>query len=128
MIAPATRPTVSAGSTRCRSHPPGSPNSGRYPDVGSQCSVDANNAISRIPIQKSGIDTPNWLPTRTSASLTRPSRSADQMPAGSAITNAITIPAAASDTVAGNRSSSTSVTGSPLRKLTPRSPRTADAT
>lgn len=31
--------------------------------VGSQCSVEANSAMSRIPIQKSGIDTPNWLPT-----------------------------------------------------------------
>ncbi len=33
----------------CRSHPAGSSNSGRYPDVGSQCRVDANSAMSRYP-------------------------------------------------------------------------------
>ena len=79
-----------------------------------------------MPIQKSGIDTPNWLVTRTIASLTRPSCSADQMPAGSAISSAMTIPTNASDTVAGSRSSSVTVTGSPLRKLTPRSPVSAE--
>ena len=78
-----------------RSQPPGSSSSGRYPDVGSQPSVDANSAISRMPIQKSGIDTPNWLATRTIASLTRPSCSADQMPAGSAISSAMTMPTTA---------------------------------
>ncbi len=110
----------------CRNQPPGSSRSGRYPDVGSQCSVDANNAISRIPIQKSGIETPNWLVTRTIASLRRPSRSADQMPAGRAMSSAMMIPTTASEMVAGRRSSSVTVTGSPLRKLTPRSPVSAE--
>ena len=48
-----------------------------------------------MPIQKSGTDTPNWLVTRTIASLTRPSCSADQMPAGSAISSAMTMPTTA---------------------------------
>ena len=126
MIAPATRPTVSAGSTMWRSHPPGLSSSGWYPDVGSQPSVVENSAISRMPIQKSGTDTPNWLATRMIASLTRPSCSADQMPAGSAISSAMTMPTTASDTVAGSRSSRITVTGSPLRKLTPRSPVSAE--
>ncbi len=126
MIAAATTPTVSPGRTMWRSQPPGSSNSGRYPEVGSQPSVVANRAISRMPIQKSGIETPNWLVMRTMASLTRPSRSAEKMPAGSAIGSAITMPTSPSDSVAGSRSSSVTVTGSPLRKLTPRSPVSAE--
>ncbi len=86
----------------------------------------ANSAISRIPNQKSGIDTPNWLVMRTMASERRPSCSADQMPAGSAINSAITMPTKPSDTVAGRRSSNVIVTGSPLRKLTPRFPVSAE--
>src|SRR2546429_8083500 len=92
MIAAATKPTVNPGNTMWRSQPAGSSNSGRYPDVGSQPSVVANSAISRMPNQKSGIDTPNWLVRRTMASETRPSRSADQMPAGGAGTTASTKP------------------------------------
>lgn len=81
-----------------------------------------------MPIQKSGTDTPNWLATRMIASLTRPSCSADQMPAGTAISSATTMPTTASDTVAGSRSNRITVTGSPLRKLTPRSPVSAEPT
>ena len=103
-------------------------NSDRYPEVGSQPSVVENRPISRMPSQKSGIETPNWLVTRTMASLRRPSRRAEYVPAGSAISAAITMPAAASDNVAGSRSISVTVTGSPLRKLTPRSPVSAEPT
>ncbi len=79
-----------------------------------------------MAIQKSGTETPNWLATRTIASLSLPSCSADQMPAGRATSIAMTIPTTASETVAGSRSSRIAVTGSPLRKLTPRSPVSAD--
>ena len=90
-------------------------------------SVDENSAISRMPIQKSGIETPNWLVTRTIASLTRPSCSADQMPAGSAISNAMTMPTIAERHGGGQPLEQRSaVTGSPLRKLTPRSPVSAE--
>ena len=77
MIAPATRPTVNAGSTMWRSHPTGSSNRGRYPEVGSHPSVVENSATSRMAIQKSGTDTPNWLLIRITASLARPSRNAE---------------------------------------------------
>jgi hypothetical protein len=86
-----------------------------------------NKAMSRMPNQKSGTETPSWLLTRTIPSLTLPSCSADQMPAGSAISRAITMPATPSDAVAGSRSTRIAATGSPFRKLTPRSPVSADA-
>ena len=50
------------------------------------------------------------------------------MPAGNAISSAITMPANPSDNVAGRRSINVTVTGSPLRKLTPRSPVAAEPT
>ena len=92
-MAAATRPTVSAGSTMWRSQPAGSSNSGRYPDVGSQPSVDANNAISRMRHPEVGNRHPELAGDphdRVADSL--PSCSADQMPAGSAISSAITMP------------------------------------
>ena len=127
MIAAATKPTVRPGSTMWRSQPAGSSNSGRYPDVGSQPSVDANSAISRIAHPEVGNrDAELACDAHDRVADSRPSCSADQMPAGSAITSAITMPDQPSDTVAGRRSSSVTVTGSPLRKLTPRSPVSAE--
>ncbi len=96
--------------------------------MGSQPRVVENSPISRMPIQKSGTETPNWLVTRMIPSLIRPSRSAENTPSGIAMSSAMTMPTRPSETVAGSRSSSVTVTGSPLRKLTPRSPRTAEPT
>ena len=96
MIAAATSPTVIAGQDDVpRASPPGPRTAARIPTSAASPAWSRTDAISRIPSQKSGTETPNWLVTRTIASLTRPSRSADQMPAGRAISSAMTMPTTA---------------------------------
>ena len=76
-----------------------------------------------MPTQNVAIDWPASTPSIARRSQREPRRTAERMPTGMPTSTAISMPATASSTVAGSRSSTRAIAGLPSTIERPRSPR-----
>ena len=63
-----------------------------YPEGGRLPAVPVNARISRVPMKKSGTETPSWLTTRAAPSTQVSWRTAASTPSGNAITTPMIMP------------------------------------
>ncbi len=91
--------------------------------AGAQSSQSEVARISMVACQKTGIDRLNRLRTRTAWSSRVFSRRADTMPSGMPTARATSIAPSVSSSVTWRRLVIIWMTGSPVRQLVPRSPR-----